>query len=256
MTETQTNQRRRLFVAWRDPETRRIQPVGFLIQRAGGNDRTVFAFAYLKQAERLDRFTPFASFPDLHRAYESEGLFPMFANRLMPRERPDYGAYVEHLDLSVDADPFEVLGRSGGRKTTDRIEVFPEPEVDPTSGGFCCLFFARGIRHVDGAADAVARLHEGDTLTLVHDADNPVNPRAFLLHGPTGSRVGYVPDYLVEFLHDSREFCDREPELTVEHVNSSETPAHLRLLCRVRACRPTGYQPFSGPEFRPLVDIG
>ena len=256
MTDAQATQQRRLFVAWRDPETRRIQPVGIFVQRAGAHGLTVFAFAYLKQAERLDRFTPFASFPDLHRAYKSEGLFPMFANRLMPRERPDYGAYVERLDLSVNADPFEVLGRSGGRKTTDRVEVFPEPEVDQASRGYCCLFFARGIRHVEGAADAVAKLDKGDALTLVDDPTNPVNRRAFLLHDPTGSRVGYVPDYLVEFLRDTRELCHREPEVTVEHVNPPEAPAHLRLLCRVRTCRPQGYEPFSGPEFQALVDIG
>jgi hypothetical protein len=244
---------RRLYVAWRDPETRHISPVGLLIQRATGS-LTMFTFGYLKAAESLDRFQVLPGFPDLHRRYNSRSLFPVFANRVMPRERPDYGDYVERLNLDVEADPFEVLGRSTGSRATDRIEVFPCPER-AEDGQLSCLFFARGIHHLEGAAEAVDLLQAGDALRLVDEPENEVNPRALLLHARSGEAVGYAPDYLVEFMHDLREFNDSDPEVLVVHVNPRDAAPHLRLLCRVSGSAPADYSPFAGPEFQPLVDL-
>lgn len=120
--------------------------------------------------------------------------FPVFANRLMPRDRADYGSYVEQLDLSVEADPFEVLGRSEGVRATDRIEVFPGAEVTP-DGRLCTLFFARGIRHLEGASEAVDALLVGDELVLAPEPINPVNPRAMLLNTRTDTSVGWASDF-------------------------------------------------------------
>lgn len=253
MTFPSREEERRLYVSWRDPETRRIHPVGLLIQRAR-NSGTSFTFGYLKLAEALERFNPLPGFPELHRRYDAERLFPVFANRVMPRERPDYGRYVEHLNLAVDADPFVVLGRSGGTRATDRIEVFPAPEPGP-GASIRCSFFVRGIRHIDRAPDAVDALHVGDQLVLVDDHENEANPRALLLHGPARTPVGYVPDYLVDYTHDLRELNLADPQVSVEHVNTREVAPHLRLLCQMSAPWPDGYEPFSGPEFQPLVDL-
>jgi hypothetical protein len=243
---------RRLYVGWRDPETERIWPVGLLVRREGQTGAVRFIFAYLELAPQLERFRPFASFPDLHAVYESPSLFPMFTNRIMPRERPDYAAHLERLDLPGEPEPFEVLQRSGGFRATDRVEVFPEPEVDPATGRLRCLFFSRGIDHIEGGSEAVSLLQVGDPLSLVDEPDNPVNPRALLLHAPSGSIVGYAPDYLVEFLHEVRELCDGDVSVRVEHVNPPETPPHLRLLCGVESCTPAGYRPFSEARFRSL----
>lgn len=89
---------------------------------------TRYSFAYLKLAERLAHFEPLPGLPDVHRRYDSDQLFPVFANRVMPRRRPDYDLFTARLDLTGDADPFEVLARSGGRRATDRIEVFAAPQ--------------------------------------------------------------------------------------------------------------------------------
>lgn len=250
MTEATTHEHvRRLFVAWRDPESRRISPVGVLVQREDeGPER--FEFSYLKNAELLPGFTPLPGFPDLHTTYWAPKLFPLFENRVMPRSRPDYGEFVERLDLTVEAEPFVVLGRSGGRKATDRIEVFPEPEREPRTGRGTCLFFARGIRHVPGAGEAVARLSRGDELDLAEEPDNPVNPLAIRLEEGS-THIGYVPDYLVGYLHDMRESAP-DLRVLVEHVNSHEVPAHRRLLCRAEATWPQGYKPFDEPEFQVL----
>ncbi len=247
-----TEQQRRLIVAWRDPQDEAIFPVGLLTMSSDGG-RTLFTFAYLRSAENLERFRPLASFPELDRLYVSERLFPLFENRVMARERPDYESYLEHLRLAPDADPFLVLAQSGGRRETDRIEVFPEPEV--ASGRLVSRFFARGIRHIPGASEAVADLAVGELLTLMEERDNPYNPRALLMHGTSRQPVGYVPNYLVTLLHDLRERCGEEDViLRVAHINPPDVPSHIRLLCELDSCAPDGYEALGGPDFEPFVD--
>ena len=245
-----TEAERSLYVAWRRADGL-IVPVGRLTQSENGSS-TTYRFVYLKNAERQEDFRPLPGFPELHRAYESAALFPVFANRVMPRDRPDYSTFVEHLDLGVEADPFEVLARSEGHRETDRIEVFPCPRRE---GGdrITTLFFARGIRHMPGAEEAAASLAVGDHLELVDDPTNEVNSRAMLLNTRTGQNVGWAPDYLLDLLHELRHLNGAMPSVLVEHVNSMTAPSHLRLLCRLTAQWPQGYVPLSGAEFQPLV---
>ena len=211
-----------------------------------------FRFVYLKAAEQLDGFHNLPGLPDLYHVYESEHLFPVFRNRQMPRRRPDYEDYVRELDLDVTSDPFEVLARSEGWRATDRIEVFAYPDRTP-EGELEALFFARGIRHLAGAADAVSEVQPGDVLNLVDDPDNEVNPRAMLMSNRTGQTVGWVPDYLVDMIHELRDSFGIDVEITAMHVNPETTPPHMRLLCRLLAPWPDGYEPLSAPEFQPIV---
>lgn len=244
---------RRLFVTWRNPETRRITPVGLLVQRQDG-DNVSYSFAYLKVAETLEGFHPLPGFPELDRRYDSPALFPVFANRVMPRERPDYPDYLARLDLDLDADPFEVLGRSHGMRATDRLEVFAEP-VRNSDGQSRSLFFVRGIRHLDGAAEAVDRLHIGQALTIVDEPDNPVNARALLLTGSDQVPIGWVPEYVVEHFHELRDWNSADPTVTVEHVNGPEVAPQMRVLCLATAPWPESYRPFHSIEFQPVVSL-
>lgn len=240
---------RRLYVTWRDPRGS-IIPVGLLVQRVEGTEQS-FEFVYLKRAEQLDTFEPLPGFRDLNRRYESSQIFPIFANRQMPRERPDYDAFVQQLDLGVEADPFEVLARSEGQRATDRIEVFAAPTI--VDSNLSALFFARGVRHVEGASEAIAQLEEGDILQLVAEPSNPVNGQALLLNSRTGRTVGYVPDYLLDTIRDLREEVGPAVRVLVEHVNPATSAPHMRLLCRLEAPCPKGYEPLSSPDFLPLV---
>ncbi|MCE2525182.1 MAG: hypothetical protein J4F99_04275 [Acidimicrobiia bacterium] len=244
---------RRLYATWRHPEGL-IHPVGILTRR--GSDRpdgeVSFRFVYLKSAEQLKGFRHLPGLPDLHRVYDSPHLFPVFRNRQMPRRRPDYEDYVRELDLEVTSDPFEVLARSEGWRATDRIEVFAYP--DRTSeGDITTLFFARGIRHLDGAAEAVSRVEKGDVLNLVDDADNDINPLAMLMSNRTSETVGWVPNYLIDMIHELRDPFGVDVEIIAEHVNPATTPPHMRLLCRLQAPWPDGYEPLSAQEFQPIV---
>jgi len=239
----------RLYAAWRNPEGL-IRPVGVLtrLRTAAGDS---YRFVYLKAAEQFDGFICLPGLPELHSVYESECLFPVFRNRLMPRSRPDYGHYVSELALDLDTDPFEVLIRSEGRRATDRVEVFAHPERTP-EGTLTTLFFVRGIRHLDGAAAALDDVQPGEVLELVDQPDNRVNRRALLVSTRTGRRLGWIPDCLLDMVHHLRD-VDAPVEVTAEHVNPETSPPHVRLLCRVRAPWPDGYEPLSGPEYQPMA---
>ena len=243
------NGERRLYATWRNPDGL-IRPVGVLTRLATGRGES-YRFAYLKAAEQFDGFNCLPGLPDLHHVYESEWLFPVFRNRLMPRSRPDYGDFVGELALNVETDPFEVLIRSEGWRATDRIEVFAHPERT-LEGSLTTLFFVRGVRHLAGAPEAVDQVQAGDVLELEDEPGNPVNPQAVLVSTRTGRRVGWVPDCLVETVHELREL-DSPVEVVAEHVNPDTSPPHMRLLCRLTAPWPEGYEPLSGPEYQPIA---
>jgi hypothetical protein len=252
MTSADEHREQRLYVSWRAPEGT-IHPIGLLIRRCDG-DGERFVFSYLKLAEQLPGFRRLPGLPDLHHRYESPVLFPVFANRVMPRSRPDFDQLAQRVDLSGEADPFVVMARSGGVRQTDRIEVFSAP-VHTDDERSSCLFFARGIRHVAGAAAVVDELAPGDELVLAADSENPFNGRALLLLINDRRAVGYVPDYLVEHIHELTDLNRVEPRITVEHVNDAAAAPHLRLLCRLDAPWPAGYEAFSDARFRPLAPI-
>lgn len=243
---------RRLFVAWQDPGTRAIIPVGFL-SREDTPDGEAFEFRYLRRAAELERFRPFIGFPALDGVYRSADLFPFFENRLMPRTREDYPGYVSTLGLSIDADPFEILARNEGRRATDTLEVFPEPVVDE-HGSVSCLFLVRGVRHIRGAHDAIDTVTVGDELHVLFDPQNEIDALAVLLRTGDYRLVGYVPAFLTSLVHRPLEVHGPHAvRITIEHIGDRNGPPHLRLLCHLTAHWSDPQPPLGGPDFEPMV---
>lgn len=244
---------RRLFVGWQDPDHRSFVPVAALV-RIHAEPIGFYRFAYLRAAQAERSFEPFASFPEFTEVYESDTLFPFFANRVMSRKRADFPQMMELLDLSVEAEPFEILARSGGRRATDRLEVFPEPEVDAVGTRGHCLFFVRGIRYVPGAEGAISRLDLQSQLRPLLDVQNPKNPAAVMLIDQESQLVGYLPDYLTQHFHTVLTRCGAQDlEIKVEHVNPHDSPRNLRLMCRLTSCWPPDYRPSDADQFQPVV---
>ena len=239
---------RRLAVAWQHPTTRAIEPVGIL-----ECDEAGYRFCYVRNALNIEGFRHLLGFPDLHRTYESTRLFPLFAQRVMDARRPDYGRYLSQLRLPEGAEPFELLGRSGGHRKGDTIQLCPEPEVAP-NGSTRSIFLVNGIRHVLAADPAAeqryASLRPGERLILVDEPDNDWNNRAILVSARDGRRLGWVPDLLLDYVHTVR--SQGELSLVLEHVNDPDAPPHLRLLVRLNGHVPVGYRPFSGPRWEPM----
>ena len=137
------------------------------------------------------------------------------------------------------------MARNDGRKVTDRIEVFAPP-IRTEDANLTTLFFARGIRHREGASEAVTALQSGDLLALADDPQNELNPLAIFVTTRQGKCVGWVPDYLVETVHGLRDRIGEDTiSITAEHVNPPGVAPSMRLLCRLTAPWPDNYQPLS-----------
>jgi hypothetical protein len=222
---------RSFHVVWQNQQTRQFVHVGDL---AYSGRR--FSFSYTADAELHPDFLAFPAFPDLRKTYESDGLFDFFADRILATAQGDIEDLLDALGLSrEEATPTELLARSWGASPHDTIQVIPEPTLDD-DGREARLFLASGVRHVDEddpetVGRTIARLRPGQALQLQDEPTNPFNDQAILLLHE-GTPLGWVPDYLLDYVHKNRG-GGAHVDVTVEHVNGSDRPWHLRLLCRM-----------------------
>ena len=239
-----------LFVAWRpEKASSGWRPVGRL-----DHDGGLYRYCYTQGARQSD-FRPFSGMDDLEQVYESEELFPVFKNRLLPKSRPEYDAYLRWSGFDPDnpPDPIVVLGVTEGIRQTDAIEVFPCPVHDAV-GCYLNKFFLHGIRWIaPSALKRIDMLMVGEELRLVPDVQNESDPNAVAVCTEIlEATIGYVPRYLARDVRHLMQNCDVEYiQLSVERVNR-DAPLQNRLLCKMQACWPDGFQPCSGDEFLPI----
>ncbi|MGB7441118.1 MAG: HIRAN domain-containing protein [Coleofasciculaceae cyanobacterium] len=219
-------------------------------------DGNIYQFVYtqgVKEAEEKCAFKPLSSFPCLEEIYTSTQLFPVFANRLMSRSRPDYSSFIEWLNILNDEnDPMAILGRSGGERETDTLAVFPCPEVDE-KGQYYLYFFSHGLRHLPNSAiERINQFELGEKLWLAHEFQNPYDSQALILNTEDHYIVGYCPRYLLaeifELLRQNSNLGVR-----VESVNKPPTPLQFRLLCKMIIDVTDNFRPFSNYQYQPLI---
>jgi hypothetical protein len=243
-----------LLVASRsDADAGGWRPVGRL-----DYDHGVYRFVYTKGARKAKGFTPFSGMEDLEAVYESVELFPVFANRLLPKSRPEYEAFLRWsgFDPANAPEPLAILGVTEGIKPTDMIEVFPCPVPD-AQGCYFTRFFLHGLRYMPATAiQRIAALKEDEELSPMLDIANPTDRRAVALRTMKGDRVmiGYVPRYLAQDFWGLMEGCGPQSVQMFVHRVNRDAPLQQRLLCRVHACWPVNFQPCSGEEFEPIPD--
>ncbi|ELS02433.1 hypothetical protein Xen7305DRAFT_00021470 [Xenococcus sp. PCC 7305] len=241
-----------LFLAWQDYKSRLWFPIGRLTF-----DGKRYQFVYLKggkDAERKSGFKPLVCFPQWDEVYYSNHLFPVFANRLMSRSRPEYKNFVKRLNIPFDKeDPMVLLARSEGKRETDALTVFPFPEVNE-EGKYELCFFAHGLPYLPkGAISRIEKFQVGDKLWLAHEFQNEYDPKALAFTTQEHYIVGYCPRYLLSNVFD---ILMQSPELVdvrVEHINHSSIPLRFRLLCKMTYSTLDGLQPFSQTEYQPIV---
>jgi hypothetical protein len=203
-------------------------------------------------------FDPFPGMPDLDAVYESEELFPLFANRLLARSRPEYEAFLVWGGFDPDnpPDPIAVLGVTEGRRTTDSLELFPCPEPD-AEGCYINKFFLHGVRWMAPAAlERINQLQPGDSLGLMLDVQNRQDPQAVSVRTcDTRDRfmIGYVPRYLAQDVrHLFNDCLPDNIKLTVERINL-DAPLQQRVLCRLNACWSDSFRPCACDDFQPIL---
>ena len=244
---------RTLFLAWQDSRSRQWFPVGRL---DADTSRSMFRFRYTGGAERAQLeggFSLAADFPELKGDYRSSVLFPLFGNRIMPTERPDFADYVQILDLPARADPVEILAVDGGSHVTDAFEVFPKLEKG-TDGNFRCRFFLHGWRYVNPTAQVrLDRVAVDDRLHVTLELSNPVARVAVQLQTLDYHVIGWAPRYLVK---DLMMAMAESPGTCVAHVmrvNPLPAPSQQRLLIEL-AGNWGRHEPMTDRDFQPLVE--
>ena len=237
-----------LFLAWQDPETRGWYPVGRL-----SRDDGVYRFVYTKGAKRSKRFIPFGRMQDVTAAYESRELFPLFANRLLTKQRPEYKDFLDWLNVQDNEDdPLALLARTGGTRQTDTLMVFPCPSK--SDGMYRTKFFAQGLRYLSACSiSAVNQISAGARLFLMPDPQNEHDRLAIALRTTDPKTlVGYCPSYLTEDFRRLLRARTHAVVVTAERVNAS-APIQLRLLCDLVAPWPRTFRPCSTNDFKPLA---
>jgi hypothetical protein len=244
-----------LFLAWQDPGSRTWFPVGKLTHKNG-----MYHFEYIQgaiDAKEKANFQPLWSFPNLHHHYTSVELFPLFANRLLRPSRPDYKNFVQWLNMPEDRDdPIALLARSGGKRQTDSLEVFPCPERD-SQGNYHIHFFAHGLRHFPPEVQQHIQTLQPETPLLVtHDVQNKFDSRALILRTEDLHLSGYCPRYLTQDFFELVCHHPQQVTIKVERINPPPTPLQFRLLCNLTAIWNADFQPFSSPIYQPLAAEG
>lgn len=232
-----------LYIAWRDPDSRRWFPVGRLSFHDGK-----YHFVYTQGARASSQFSPFQGMRDFDLVYQSGQLFPFFANRILSKSRPEYPSLLRWLKMEAgDSDPLTILALTGGVRQTDSFETFACP-VRTAQGDYQISFFSHGLSHMaQDAVDRVNGLKPGDNLYLLLDDQNVKDPLAIALRTDDPPIiVGYCPRYLNE---DFRFLISANSadavSVTVEQVNS-DAPLQFKLLCKFASPWP--------PEFKPCTN--
>ena len=244
-----------VFIAWRGggENSGHWSPVARLEHRDGE-----YRFVYTRGARTLPGFRPFPGMPDLEEVYRSATLFPLLANRLLARSRPEYQAWLRWSDFDPanPPDPLAILGVTEGIRQTDALEIFPQPAPD-AEGQYRSRFFLHGLRHASDTAQAkVSAMRPDEPLQIEIEDDNPFDPRAVavLNDGQERLKLGYVPRYLAR---DVRGLIAAQGmdaiDVRVVRVNTG-APLQMRLLCGLNTPWPDSFQPCAGEEFLPLAD--
>lgn len=237
------------LVLLQDETSRAYRRIGRLSRDPQGE----FEFRYDPQAPDVARALgrgPLVEFPKWGDVYRKPTLFSTFANRVMTPRRDSYREYYEMLGFQSPPDPFEVLARTLGSKSPDRLQVLPVPRVSE-DGVLSFSFLLHGGRHVDPDFEHLRQIREGDAVFLAPEATNAVSPVAVLVGSQPGTSrdtaLGYVPDPLGAFVH-ALIAHSRDLGATAAHINVPEEGSvafndHLRLLVHVAAVVSPDFDP-------------
>jgi hypothetical protein len=244
---------RTLFVAWQDPESRRIFPVARLTRRRGSGE---YELRYINavRAAQPSGFAGLPGFEQLEQTHVSAELPAIFRQRPAPRRRvaSEPGA-PELAGELLDATPITLFVRRPGREAPERLEAFAPPLPGP-DGRRWGVFEARGVGRVQQALEVLAALEPHERLLVRAQPDNPYNANALVLQRRDGTPIGYVPDYLANEL---AAVGGRSHQLEIEVLESrrvtfAPAPAIYRVLCRYVCAPELGRALFTSESYRPL----
>ena len=251
---------RTLFVAWQEPESRRIFPIARLTRRRSGE----YEFAYIEavRAAQAQGFVGLPGLEDIERVHVSAELPALFEHRSASRGRPrssgsSGGSTTEPAGLSgeaLDAAPITIFVRRAPGAAPERLEAFSAPLRGP-EGRRWGVFDARGVGRAPGSAELLQSLQPHEPVTLRAEPHNQYNPHALGIVRADQSELGYVPDYLANELARAGA---RPEQLLVEVLGSQRLtfpPAApvYRVTCRYSCSAELGRLLFASESYRPVA---
>lgn len=222
-----------VFLAWRSPKEKEWHVVGMLVE-SKSNEESLFTFKYTKGAIGSADFIPFRGMEDIKKVYKSENLFPLFNNRLLSKKRPEYPTFLEWLGLDDETSKIDLLGRSGGIRGTDQLQMFKRVEFY-NDGTFEHIFFSHGLRHLsDMTKKRVLSLRTGEELFFCIDIQNDYDENAVLIRSENPvEAVGYCPRYLANDILSLLKENKNSVRAFVESI-SYDAPTNYQLMCKLK----------------------
>lgn len=251
MKEQIMKKNKSLNVAWQDPNTKSWHVVGLLSETEQG-----YSFNYTNGALKSDLFVPFSGMNNLSETYISKELFPMFHNRLLSKRRPEYPNFIRWLGLTdQNTSPIDILSRSGGARSTDKLQTFSKIELD-SNNSFEFSFFVHGLSYFsDSAKVRVNKLKQNEKIYLCLDCQNNNDNNAVLMRAEDPAElIGYCPRYFAESFSLLLKDDPKQLKITVESL-CEDAPSNYKLLCRVKGTVPKNlYEEFNNnPEFQTIA---
>lgn len=199
----------RLLLSWQRPmvdDGRRTRRVVGEITRIASDK---FRFQYLDAtadfaAAKAEGFQGYPSFRLSQRQHE-ENVLDAFMVRLPSRKRGDFKEYLTSHSLPPDftGSDFALLAHTGGRLPGDGFEVFPD--ISTVTRPFDLVIEIAGTRH--RGFSELTGLQVGDSVTLIAEPTNPVDPNAITITHDVLGTIGYVPkpycEHLLPLINDN-----------------------------------------------------
>lgn len=149
--------------------------------------------------------------------------------------------------------PMTIFAKSGGFRSTDNIQLFPEIIPD-NEGNFELDFFAHGIKYLSESSQArIKNLNVGEKLFLMQDTQNEYDSFALAIRVEDPVEiVGYCPRFLAKDLSMLLSYNRNKVNITVTK-NNRDAPTNYQLMCKVRGECKENRQLFMDREFQSIA---
>lgn len=224
---------KKLYVAWQDSE-RKWHTIGQL-GMTGNSYEFVFTKGAVPYKDLIHKL--FNLQLELGFRYRFKDLIPLFQNRIMNSNRPDFARLSNWVGASGNENDFEKLEKFGPIPGTDSMLIYPEPSV--LNGRIGVDFYVHGIRHMHiDAQDWSNKVAVGQELLPMLDVQNESDPiSAVALRARNNNiLVGYVPAFYAKSISEilRRKDFDSEATFVIQRTNHN-APFQIRLFCRFEA---------------------
>lgn len=193
----------KLYVVWRDPESRAQLKIGEF-----SYDGFVYQFRYDPELLRVAASHGFSfeqsplsrAFPDVNKLYDSPEIFSFFAHRLPDERRSDYREALAPSQSVPGTHPFELLRNTRGRLATDQLSL--EQAALETEDGMRVECNVAGWRFFEGDA-ILSELAPGVAVRLEREKSNRYDSNAVMVLSQSGCKLGYVPAFHSELVAEA-----------------------------------------------------